>query len=259
LGNTVKIRMIGYGRLAKAMAEQIAKKHQLIVSSPSLTNGTLPSGIATRSANTADLINVDMVILAVKPQLIATILTEITPHLPTTTVIISLAAGVDLQLLQQLAPQHKFMVRAMPNINAQVQASMTLLLQEANVAQHVTQMVEQLFLTLGTIAWLENDKQMDIATIFAGSGPAFACYFMQACAKMATSLGLDADLSNKLILNTFAGSVELAATKNLSFADIITQVASPNGITAAALARLDMLEVQQRIEQGLLAAWQRLL
>jgi len=250
--------MIGYGRLAKALASQWVKTHRVMVSSPSQIHACLENGIETRNCNLKDLGDADVIILAVKPAKITEVLIELAPVIAKDILIISLAAGVTLSKLQTINPNHSI-IRAMPNINAQVQASASLLLKDEQLSQQHIQMAETLFASLGSVDWVGNDDVLDMGTILAGSGPAYVFYFMDALVQSAMQLGMNEDLAKKLIVQTFLGSSQLADEKDICFQDFIAQVASPQGTTAAALAVMKNQDIAQSLNQAIQAAWQRVL
>lgn len=247
--------MIGYGRLGKILAKQWSLHHQVIVSSPSLHDEKLKNNIQTTNSNTTDL-DVDLIILAVKPFLIHDILKEILPHLKPNAPIISLAAGITLEQIQ--APHHPI-VRAMPNINAEIQASATLLLKNQKLSSLQQNQIEELFSTIGTIDWVNDDECLDMGTILAGSGPAFVFYLMASFKEAAEKLGMEETLAQKLITQTFLGSAKLAQQKEVHFQELIQAVVSPKGTTAAALDILAQHQVSQSLKEAIYGAWQRVL
>jgi pyrroline-5-carboxylate reductase len=251
--------MIGYGRLAKALAAQWVKTHRVIVSSPSQIHACLENGIETRNCNLKDLEEADVIVLAVKPAKMTEVISELSEVIAKDTLIISLAAGVTLSNLKNICPNHLAIIRAMPNINAQVQASATLLLKDNQLSQKHIQMAVMLFSSLGTIDWALNDDALDIGTILAGSGPAYVFYLMEAFQQSAMHLGMSEALAKKLIVQTFLGSAKLAHEKNICFQDFIAQVASPQGTTAAALEVMKSQEIPKSLDKAIQAAWQRVL
>lgn len=255
----MNIRMIGYGRLAKAIAHLWAIENKVIVSSPSQIHQCLDNGIETRQCNKRDLQFSDVVVLAVKPGLIETVLHEISPFLASDVLIVSLAAGVTLSQIKALIPEHTQVVRAMPNINAQVQASASLLLKNHDLSQKHVEILEKLFACLGSVDWVCTDDALDIGTILVGSGPAYVFYFMDAFVQSAIELGMSESLAKKLIVQTFLGSSQLAHDKNIGFQEFIAQVASPKGTTSAALEVMEKQEIPQSLDKAIQAAWQRVL
>ena len=248
------IRFIGYGRLAKSIITTWAKHHQITISSPRLSQGLIASHIQTTSDNTALLDTADIIVLAVKPKMIASVLKEIQPFLNPNTVIISLAAGLTLDRLKTLCPSHSKIIRAMPNIAAEVGRSTTLLLCPSSLQA----IVEPLFLEIGAIHWVEQDDLLDIGTILAGSGPAYVFYLMRALQDIGITLGMPESLCKSLVQETFLGASVLSLEKTDSLHDLQQQVTSPQGTTAAAIHVLETQHVHESLKQAVLAAWQRI-
>lgn len=255
----MNIRMIGYGRLAKSLATIWQKYHQLIVSSPTLETKTLEHGIGTLSDNSLHLHQQDVIVLAVKPKLITHVLDEISTLLAPSSLIVSLAAGVTLDTLRQHIPHHSQVIRAMPNIAAEVGQSATLLLKSENLSSQQSFIIEQCFQQCGLIEWVSNDEILDLGTILAGSGPGYVFYMMRALQESATSLGMPKDIAKILVQQTFLGASLLATHKSESLLELQQQVTSPKGTTAAALEVFDKYHLDQQLHEALNAAWQRVL
>lgn len=249
--------MIGYGRLGKILAEQWCQKHHIVVSSPTQLDAQEKNGTITKKSNRLAL-DADILVLAVKPALIGPVLEEIIPILKQNTCIVSLAAGITLEQLTAKSPQYQF-VRAMPNINAEVQSSATLLLKDPQLSPKKQELIEELFSSIGDIYWVENDELLDIGTILAGSGPAYVFYLMDAFQNAAQALGMDLELSQKLIVQTFLGSAKLAKQNQQPFTKLSENVISPKGTTAAALDILSKNQIDNSIHQALESAWQKIL
>jgi len=251
----MKIRIIGYGRLAKAIIQPWLGQHEITVSAPSLVQKQ-ESLLNTTPSNVEMLDTQDCLLLAVKPQFILPILASISTVLPAELPIISLAAGICLKDMQKTLPQSRFIGRAMPNIAAEIGLSATLLYSDQ--AEEFTWATE-LFSTLGNVYWVDSDDLLDLGTILSGSGPAYIFYFMQALSQAAHQLGMPLDLAQNLIEQTVLGAVKLRLEKNLDLEQLSAQVQSPQGTTAAALAVLEQGQFKELITQALQQAWQRLL
>lgn len=251
----MNIRIIGYGRLAKAIIKPWLNLHQITVSAPNLkTSKNLK--LCTTSSNLDMLDHQDCLILAVKPQFILPILSSISSQLPATLPIISLAAGICLKDIQQQVPQNHLIARAMPNIAAELGLSPTLMYAEY---PEKFSAITALFATLGSVFWVDSDDLLDIGTILSGSGPAYIFYFMQSLSQAANRLGMPLPLAQQLIDQTVLGAVKLRLEKQLDLAELSAQVTSPQGTTAAALEVLEQGQFKPLIAQALHQAWQRLL
>lgn len=254
----MNIRIIGYGRLAKAMAFIWKKEHQLHISSPSLSQKH-DENCTHELDNTQALDHQDMIVLAVKPKLIASVIKEITPYLKPNSLIVSLAAGVTLDTLKKRLPKHVNVIRAMPNIASELGLSATLLFGKETLSANQISSVEHCFKPLGSIDWVNSDDLLDIGTILAGSGPAYVFYIMQGLKESAVRLGMSEKLAERLIIQTFLGASQLALQKTISLQELQQQVTSPQGTTAAALSVLEDKQMFNLLDDALSAAWNRVL
>lgn len=255
----MNIRIIGFGRLAKSLIPHWQDKHIINISSPSLTENTSYPSIKMHSSNLWALDSQDILILAVKPERIATVINELKPSLKPNSLIVSLAAGVTQEQLASWAPKHCKITRAMPNITAEVRGSFTLLRRHESLSEQNCHMIESLFKANGHIYWVDDDKLLDLGTIIAGSGPAYIYFFMRAFQKAAIDLGCSEDLAKEMVLQTFAGATKLALEKDISLDELQHQVTSPKGTTAAAIAIFEKQGLDKTIIAAIEHAWERVL
>jgi pyrroline-5-carboxylate reductase len=254
----MKIRIIGYGKLAQLMVKIWQKHHHLSISSPSLENSKTEHYI-TSNNNTLFLEHQDMIVLAVKPKMISIVLNQIEPFLSKDTLLVSLAAGITLDKLKQLVPKEISFIRAMPNIASELGQSATLLLGKTQLKSQKISAIEHCFSQLGSIDWVEDDNQLDIGTVIAGSGPAYVFYIMESIQNSAIELGLPKPLAQKLVKQTFLGASMMAIHQNQSLKQLQEQVTSPQGTTAAALAVMEHQQLNLTLDQAIQAAWQKVL
>lgn len=250
----MKISMIGYGNMAKALCQGLLKNpyYHLHVAAPSLTMGQPQSHLRTSSNNLALLQDADAVILAVKPAQMMGLLEEISSHLPSSCLIISIAAGLDMNWFTKHLPQHTPLVRAIPNLAAACQQSATPLLANSWVTTSQHQLVTDLFKQCGQITWTEHEKDLDTITALAGSGLAYLFSFTQAMSEGAVALGLSPETANTFAIQTLAGAASLATLPENSLQELQQQVTSKAGTTAAALA----VFTQHQLSNIVLAAMQ---
>ncbi|MCX7090229.1 MAG: pyrroline-5-carboxylate reductase [Legionellales bacterium] len=233
----MKISMIGYGSMGKALCQGLLKNphYHLHVAAPSLMAGQLQPNLRTSSDNLALLQNTDVLILAVKPAQMADVLAKIHAHLPAKLPIISIAAGLDMSWYAKRLPQHTPVVRAIPNLAAACQQSATPLLANTWVTTSQHALATDLFLQCGQITWTEHEKDLDTITALAGSGLAYLFAFTQAMSEGAIALGLSSETANRFAIQTLAGAASLATLSEHSLLELQQQVTSKAGTTAAAL------------------------
>ncbi|RUQ90733.1 pyrroline-5-carboxylate reductase [Legionella septentrionalis] len=256
----MKITFIGFGNMAKAIAAGLAgnSRYELRASAPSLPQNTSTAKIKTDPSNLAFLSDADVLILAVKPALMKTVLTEINEHLSSSCLILSIAAGLSLAWFDKQCKTTKpAIVRAMPNVAAAVAKSATPMIANARVTPLQKKWAEELFRQIGLAAWVDDEQQMNAFTALSGSGPAYIFLFMESMMQTAVRLGLPAETAQSFTLQTFAGAVSLSLAKKQPLAELREQVTSPNGTTAAALDIFMQQNLNTLVETAMQAAFKR--
>lgn len=254
----MNISFIGFGRMAQAMAQKLSsvKEYTLRAASPSLPLGINPQGVHTYADNKRVITDADLLILAVKPTQMSAVLTEIHALLPKKIIVISIAAGLSLSWLNKHCPD-KPMVRAMPNIAAALGQSATPLIANEIISEQQKTQVEQLFNLLGITTWVQKENQMNVFTALSGSGPAYVFLFMNSMIKAAVSLGISEDIARIFALQTVQGALCLATENKTTLDDLINQVTSPSGTTAAAMAVFKDHDLEGVVHEAMLAATTR--
>lgn len=194
------------------------------------------NGIRHVTAVPADL-TPSAVLVAIKPQMMATVLPTVAPVVGARTLVISIAAGTTIRTFEAAFGAVP-VVRAMPNTPAQVQRGMTALIGNAAVDADQCALVEDLLASIGAVAWLESEDQMDAVTAVSGSGPAYVFLLAECLAEAGARAGLPAELAAKLARQTVAGAGELLYQSELPAETLRKNVTSPGGTTAAALGVL---------------------
>lgn len=255
----MKLCFIGFGNMAKAIAHSLYQqdKYQISASSPSLEEGLSPEGLRTYADNTSAVAQADLVILAVKPAKVAEVLESIKTALPQQSLLISVAAGVSLSLLEQHCPTGQAIIRSMPNIPIAIAKGATPLIANARVSQAQRAWAEELFQYSGIISWVSDEQEIDAFTALSGSGPAYVFYFLEAMIDAAVKLGLNAEIAKRFALQTLSGAVELASDSPLAIAELRKKVTSPAGTTAAAITILEQQGFAQLVFEAMNAAHER--
>jgi pyrroline-5-carboxylate reductase len=177
---------------------------------------------------------IDVVVLAVKPQIAAEAIAPLAPLVRSTTLVVSIMAGRTLQFLFAATNGVGALVRAMPNTPAAIGRGITVAVaQRASVAQR--QLAHRLLSATGTVEWVDDERLMDTVTAVSGSGPAYVFLLAEALAQAAVSAGLPPPLAQKLARETVAGSGELLHRSPLDASTLRENVTSSGGTTAAAL------------------------
>ncbi|MDD9908131.1 MAG: pyrroline-5-carboxylate reductase [Ahrensia sp.] len=178
----------------------------------------------------------DILIVAVKPQIIGDILPALSGLVDEDNLLLSVAAGTTINsLAAPFAPSHPRIVRVMPNTPAMVGCGMSVCVANSRVDASQKSVVTSLLSAIGEVAWVEEETLMDAVTGVSGSGPAYVFHLAEALANAGVAAGLPPDLAAKLASATVSGAGELMRQSHRSPADLRENVTSPNGTTAAAL------------------------
>ena len=237
----MKILLLGCGKMGGAMARAwLQADHgtlisDLVVVKPSPLDD--PDLVDPRCRWVSDLAGLsapDMLVLAIKPQIMADIVPSCRAVLGPDTVTISLAAGKTLASLQDWLGDGPI-VRTMPNTPAAIGQGVTAAIATNNLTARQRRQTEQLLGAVGMVEWLDHEQQMDAVTALSGSGPAYVFLLIESMAAAGESLGLAPDMALRLARATVSGAGNLAAARSDPPAILRQQVTSPGGTTAAAL------------------------
>jgi pyrroline-5-carboxylate reductase len=195
----------------------------------------------------------DLLILAVKPQDSKRLFEEIEGLTTPGQVFISIMAGVRMSAVAQAIGSEKI-IRAMPNLPAQIGAGVTAFTSTDSVTRIELVMVQNLLSTTGKTVYVEQEDMLDAATAISGSGPAYVYFFMNAMIEAAIKMGFSASEAELLVSQTFTGAVDLYNKSDFSCENWIGRVASKGGTTEAALRVFRETGVHDDIVAGANAA-----
>lgn len=199
-----------------------------------------------------------VILMAVKPQIMADVLPQIAGHVGPETVVLSIAAGKTITSFERALPPGTAIVRAMPNTPASVGRGITVAVPNARVNDAQRRACDSLLAAVGEVAWAEAEVDLDAVTAVSGSGPAYVFYLAECMAAAGIAQGLAPELAHKLARWTVAGAGELLHRSPLPADTLRQNVTSPNGTTYAALQVL-MADDAMRplLEKAIAAATQR--
>lgn len=198
----------------------------------------------------------DLLILAVKPQDSKRLFDEIQELTTPGQVFISIMAGVKMADVANALGSEKI-IRAMPNLPAQIGAGVTAFTSTESVTRIELVMVQNLLNTTGKTVYVEQEDMLNAATAISGSGPAYVYYFMNAMIEAAINMGFSASEAELLVSQTFTGAVDLYNKSDLSCENWIGRVASKGGTTEAALRVFRDTALHEDIVAGANAALDR--
>jgi pyrroline-5-carboxylate reductase len=210
-------------------------------------------GIATHEEISAAAVAADVIVLAVKPQQLHGVATQLHGLLDGK-LVISIAAGVRSADLSLWLGGHALIVRAMPNTPAMVLAGVTGLYALPGVPENQRRQAETILGAVGTTLWLEREAQMDAVTAISGSGPAYVFLFIEALQEAAMELGFTPDQARALSLETFLGASKLASQSSEDAATLRARVTSKGGTTERAILSMEAAGIKQVIAQAAQAA-----
>jgi pyrroline-5-carboxylate reductase len=237
-----RILLIGAGKMGGAMLEGWLKRgtkpNQLTVLDPHPSDRMeeLRKVGLRLSPAIEDIGIADVVILAIKPQMLDIAAESLKAVAGAQTLVISILAGKTIADIQGRVPNLEAIVRAMPNTPAAVGRGITGCVASSGVSVSQKAMASQLLSTVGRVEWVPNEALIDVVTAVSGSGPAYVFYLVECMAAAGVKQGLSPELAMSLARATVEGAGELLFQDAGTAASVLRQnVTSPGGTTAAAL------------------------
>ena len=192
--------------------------------------------VNTSNTNSAIVPEVDVLVLAVKPQILKEICLEIAAEIQQHNVlVVSIAAGITQHSLANWLGSKTAIVRSMPNTPAMVLTGATALHANPNVSEEQKDLAENILRSVGLTLWLEDEAQMDSVTAISGCGPAYYFLLMEAMEQAALEIGLDEHSARLLIQQTALGAAKIALESSESPLQLRERVTSPGGTTQKAI------------------------
>lgn len=256
------ICFIGGGNMAQALIGGLLSRGlpttRITVSDPveQIRHVLEEKGVQTTADNLEAIKNADVVVLAVKPQVLATVLQPL-KGLLSDKLVISIIAGAEIQTISDLIGGSQRIVRVMPNTPALVQTGAHGIYASEAVGKQDRELTSQILAATGLTIWLDNEAQIDAVTAVSGSGPAYFFYLMESMIRAGKNLGLEEKVATALTLQTALGAAQMAITSSNSPSELRKNVTSPNGTTQAALEVFDRAQISQNIQAALAAAQKR--
>ncbi|MEW5758207.1 MAG: pyrroline-5-carboxylate reductase [Candidatus Omnitrophota bacterium] len=200
----------------------------------------------------------DVIILAVKPQDINNILSEIRNSKLEIKkkIFISIVAGITTKHIEDMIGIEPRVIRVMPNLPCTIKKGVSAVCLGSYAKETDFKIAEKIFSNIGVVVKVSEDK-INAITAVSGSGPAYFYYFIEALFEGALELGLGVDLAGQLILETAAGSIELLKERRECPKDLRKKITSKSGTTEAAISILNINEVKDTIKNALLLAKKR--
>jgi pyrroline-5-carboxylate reductase len=196
------------------------------------------------AANTSAVKDAELVILAVKPNLILETLKAVATDIKPGSLVVSVAAGITTEAMEEVLGGQVAVVRAMPNTPSVLGLGVTGISAGSNVSKDQLELAVKLFSSVGKVLVVDESK-IDALSTISGSGPAYVFYFAEKLITAAKSLGFSDQEASLMVKETFLGSATLLATSASSPEELRQQVSSPNGTTMQATGRFDAADLEK--------------
>ena len=235
-----KIGFIGSGKMAGAIIKGLIKTN-FATPENLLATQSKPEGLEEKSKNLGIKIildnkelvkNSDVIFISVKPNQVLGVLEEIKPFVSPEKLIVSIAAGVNINKLETNLPEKSKVIRVMPNTPALVGEGMSGMVGGSETGVNDIEFVKDLLSTIGKCIVVDNEAQLDIVTAISGSGPAFFYKVINEIARAGEKLGMDYEKALLLSIQTAIGSGKMALNRDISMEQLISNVATKGGCTA---------------------------
>ena len=214
--------------------------------------------IMTTSDNNHAVEGADVIVLAVKPQVMESVAqalaSSVTKQQP---LVISIAAGIPEAVLRHWLGEKVAIVRSMPNTPAMVQSSATAMFANRYVSDEQRNIAESILRAVGIVIWVDNEPMMDAATALSGSGPAYMFLFIEALQAAGCELGFSEDTAYLLALQTAFGAAKMALESEENASMLRQRVTSPGGTTERAIHILQEGGFKELVSNALHAAAER--
>ncbi len=215
-------------------------------------------GIAVHEDNRQAVAGADVVVLAVKPQVMRELLSEVRDRIcETNPLVVSIAAGLRTEALLRWLGCRPPLVRCMPNTPALVQSGVTALYAGEDVDEARRSLAESILRAVGITLWVEDEALLDAVTALSGSGPAYCFLLMEAMQAAGEALGLSPEQSRLLTLQTVFGAAKMALESEEGPEVLRARVTSPGGTTERALAVFEEGGFRTLVQRAMEAAAER--
>lgn len=258
------IAFIGGGNMAKAIILGLLKQGypaaQIIVNDPNEEKRAFFAnlGVSTSEDNVESATKAEVVLLAVKPQMMADVCSPLSAVDFSDKLLISIAAGISTERLNALILSIKSIVRVMPNTPALVGEGMSGLFAPKNTSKNYRTFSQDLLGAVGRTVWVDDETQMHAVTAASGSSPAYFFLMLEAMQQALIKMNIDEKTARELVQQSMLGAAKMVAENpQIALSTLRENVTSKGGTTAAALAVFDAQHFNQTIEQAMQACLSR--
>jgi len=255
---------IGVGNMGEALVRGLvqagtARAQDVMVSArrkERVEELTKTYGVRALASNAEAATDAHVVVLSVKPQVLATVMRELRGKLDEDKLVISIVAGATLRSLRD-GLDHAAIVRAMPNTPAQVGMGVTAWTSTTSVDAEQRERAKAILGALGEELMVDDENLVDMATALSGTGPTYVFLLMEALVNAGVHLGFSRRVAEELVLRTVEGSALFARKSGRHLAELRNMVTSPGGTSAAAIYQLEKGALRTVLSKAVYAAYQR--
>jgi pyrroline-5-carboxylate reductase len=261
-----QLAFVGPGAMAEAMiaglvGQGVAAASSIVVAGP---NPSRLAELSERHAvryladNAAAAADADVVVLAVKPQRLDRVLSDMRGSVKPSALVLSIVAGATIDKIST-GLDHQAVVRSMPNTPAQIGEGITVWTAAEAVSGVQKEFAREILNAFGDEIYLDEERFLDMATALSGTGPSYVFLFMEAMVDAGVHLGFSRKVAEILVAKTVRGSVDfyLEPDQRAHLAGLRNQVTSPGGTSAAALYYLEKAGFRTAISRAIWAAYER--
>jgi pyrroline-5-carboxylate reductase len=258
------LAFIGGGTMARAIIQALLEAgevtpDQIIVGEPLAEQRALLQeryGIRVTAANGEAVRGADLVVLAVKPQVLPAAMAELRGQLRPEALVFSIVAGMPLAAISN-GLAHEAVIRTMPNTPAQIRAGMTVWIAAPAVTERQRTQARAILQTMGLELYVTHEDALNMATAVSGTGPTYVFLLMEALVDAAVHLGFSRREARLLVIQTVLGSAQFAQHSDLHLAELRNMVTSPGGTSAEAIYQLEKGGMRTVLSKAVWAAYQK--
>ena len=259
-----KLALIGSGNMGCAMVGALLRQEeippeQITASDPFPEQRQAVAtryGVRTTGSNSEAVEGADILLLAVKPQVLSKVFSQLRGRIPENCLLFSIVAGTPIAALQK-GFKHGPVIRAMPNTPAQISSGMTVWTDSKEVTEAQRQQARVILQSMGKELYVELEDSLNMATAVSGTGPTYAFLLAEGLVDAAVHLGFSRREARMIVLETLKGSVDFALQSDLHLAQLRNMVTSPGGTSAEAIYQLDKGGIRTILSKAVWAAYQK--
>jgi pyrroline-5-carboxylate reductase len=260
----MKIAFIGGGNMGEAifaalLSKKVAGAKDITVSDISDSRRQYLSQqyhVTVLADNKQTISSADIIVLAVKPQMLSGVMSELKGQIKPDQMVLSIIAGATIATLQQ-GLNHRSIVRSMPNTPAQIGEGVTVWTTTAEVDNQQKKMAGSILGVMGKEFYVSEERFIDMSTAISGSGPAYLFYFVEAMTDAAVKIGFAPEMAKELVMSTVLGAGHLILKSGKEPAELRKMVTSPGGTTAEAIRKFEESGFTDLIYQAVKAAYDK--